>query len=271
METLPIKKKPLGLCLSGGGALGFAHIGVLKALEDNKIYPQCLSGSSMGAIVATLYAAGYSPEDMMKFIKDDRLYRITKLITFKTAFRKSGWSDHSTIRSLIKELIPHNSFEKLSKSLYICVSNLNTAKWEIKHTEKNLDLWVSASASIPGVFEALKLGDCFYVDGGLFNNLPAQPLKDECENIIGVDVLPLLKPKKFKKPVDTMVYSIRAVQAANSSAGRSLCRHIIEPGLVKRFNEFRFDAYEKIYNQGYKEALEYIKKNPEILNLKTEE
>lgn len=268
MDTLLINNKPLGLCLSGGGALGFAHIGILKALEDNGIFPQYLSGSSMGAIVATLYAAGYSPDDMMKIIKDGRLFRLTKLITLKPAFWKSGWLDLSTARDLIKELIPHNSFEKLSKKLFICVANLNSAKWEIKDSGKNLDFWVSASASIPGVFEAVKFGDDFYVDGGVFNNFPAQPLKDECEDIIGVDVLPLFKPKKIKKPFDSIVLSIRAVQAVNSCEGRSICRYIFEPGVVKKFNEFRFDAYQKIYDQGYKEALEYIKKNPEILNLR---
>jgi NTE family protein len=271
MDTLLTNKKPIGLCLSGGGALGFAHIGVLQALEDNGIRPQCLSGSSMGAIVATLYAAGYSPDDMMKLIKDGRLFWVTKLITLKPVFWKSGWSDQSTVRTLIKDLIPHNSFENLSKKLFICVANLNTAKWEIKDRGKDLDFWVSASASIPGVFEALKLGDDFYVDGGLFNNFPAQPLKNECENIIGVDVLPLFKPKKIKKPVDSIVFSIRAAQAANSYEGRSLCQFIFEPGVVRKFNEFRFNAYQKIYDQGYKEAVEYIKRNPEILNLKAKE
>jgi NTE family protein len=262
------KIKPLGISLSGGGALGFAHIGVLQALEENGIFPQCISGSSMGAIVGTLYAAGYSPAEMMQLIKDDRLYRVTKLITFTPTFWKSGWSDHSTVRSLIKELIPHNSFDLLPKRLHICVSNLNTAKWEIKNSGENLDTWVSASASIPGVFEAIKSGETYYVDGGLFNNLPAQPLKDECRNIIGVDVLPYLIPTNLKKPSDAVTFSIRATQNVNSLEGRALCKHVIEPLALNKFHEFSFEAYQKIYQQGYDDTIKYIKKHPEILELK---
>lgn len=92
------------MCLSGGGALGFAHIGVLQSLEDHGIYPDQLVGSSMGAIVGVLYAAGYSPAEMLQMIKDDKLYKVTKLMTFRPAFLKSGLSNHTILRSLVKNL-----------------------------------------------------------------------------------------------------------------------------------------------------------------------
>jgi len=258
----------LGLCLSGGGALGFAHIGVLQALLENGIEPDIISGSSMGAIVGTFYAAGFTPSEMMQMIKDDRLYRLTKLMTFVPTFWKSGWSDHSTVISLVKEIIPHNSFEGLQKKMFICVTNMNLAQWEIKSSGDDLNVWVSASASIPGMFEAHKSEDSFYLDGSLLNNLPAQPLKDLCSVIIGVDVLPHQAPTELKKPIDAITKSIRLVQHVNSMEGRSMCDYLIEPQGLKHFNEFRFDAYEKIYKQGYKDTLEFIKRNPEILKLK---
>ena len=261
-------EKSLGLCLSGGGALGFAHIGVLQALLENGIEPEIISGSSMGAIVGTFYAAGISPNEMLKIIEEGRLYRVSKLLTLKPGFWRSGWSNQSTALSLIKEVIPHNSFEKLQKKMFICVTNLNTAQWEIKSTGKRLNGWVSASASIPGVFEDYESNNSFYVDGGLLNNMPAQPLHDLCHTIIGVDVLPYSVPLDLKKPLDTIIQSIRGVQSMNSMEGRSLCKHIIEPQVLNHFHEFRFDAYQKIYEQGYQDTLDYIKKNPEILDLK---
>ena len=133
------RTEALGICLSGGGALGFAHIGVLQALEDRDIYPQWIIGSSMGAIVGTFYAAGISPSQMLQLIKDDKLYKTTKLMTFHPGFLKSGLSNHQLLRHLVKELIPHNSFEKLQKHLSLCVVNLNRAEWEIINKGDELD------------------------------------------------------------------------------------------------------------------------------------
>jgi len=256
-----------GLCLSGGGALGFAHIGVIQALEEHEIYPSHIVGSSMGAIIGTLYAAGYSPADMLQMIKEDKLYKVTKLLTFRATFLKSGLSTHKLLRTLIKELIPHNSFEKLKKEMSICIVNLNTGTWEIIDSGNELDKWVSASASIPGVFETVKDAKTFYVDGGLLNNMPAQGLKNNCQHIIGVDVLPYRAPSELNKPTDTLVVSIRAMQHQNSKEGRDLCQFLIEPKAIEEFHEFSFESYEAIYQHGYNAANQYISENPEIMKL----
>ena len=258
----------IGLCLSGGGALGLAHIGAIQALEDHGIFPDEISGSSMGAIIATLYAAGYSPVKMLQLIKDDRLYRITKVLTFTPSFLKSGLSTHHMLQSLIRELIPHNSFDKLKKQLHICVVNLNSAEWEIVNSGIDLDKWVAASASIPGVFEAVKLNDMFYVDGGLLNNMPSQPLSENCEIIIGVDVMPHKVPEKLSKPIDTLVFAVRAMQHQNSKHGHTFCDFLIEPQAIMDFHEFSFDSYQAIYQYGYSAVTKYIVAHPEMLKLK---
>lgn len=260
-------RKPLGLCLSGGGAIGIAHIGVLQALLDNGIEPDIVSGTSMGAIVGTLYAAGYFPTEMMQMIQEDRLYMVSKLMTFKPSFWKSGFSTHSTVQKLIHETIPQDSFKSLKRKMFICVTNLNTMEWEIKSSGNNLATWVSASASIPGIFETQIVDSIYYVDGGVLNNLPAQPLKPICRGIIGVDVLPYSAPTNLKRPLEVMTYAIRGIQKVNSMEGRSLCNHVIDSQAVKKYHEFKFDAYQRIYRQGYKDGLEYIKNHPEIKEL----
>lgn len=267
VETLHETQKPLGLCLSGGGALGFAHIGVLQALLDKGIEPQVVSGSSMGALVATLYAAGYSPDDMMQMIKDDRLYMISKLMKLTTKFWKSGFSSHNKITKLLNETIPHDSFDELPKKLFVCVTNMNTMDWEIKSTGNNLATWTSASASIPAVFEAVEVDGVYYIDGGVLNNLPAQPLKPLCRAIIGVDIFPFIPPVKMRRPMDAFASTVRGIQHLNSLEGRSVCDYLIEPTVVKRFHEFKFDAYQKIFNLGYRDAMVYIRSHPDILTL----
>lgn len=265
--NLSTTKNEIGICLSGGAALGLAHIGVLQALEEHDIYPTQIAGSSMGAIIGVFYAAGFSPAEMLQLIKDDKLYKVTKLMTFRPTFLKSGLSTHTILRSLIRELIPHSSFEGLKKKMHVCVVNLNTAEWEIIDSGGKLDKWVAASASIPGLFESMKLNDAFYVDGGLLNNLPAQGVEKFCKTIIGVDVIPHRVPLDLKKPTDSLAFSVRAVQHQNSKVGRDLCQFLIEPTAIDEFNEFSFDSYQDIYQHGYKAAKDYMLENPEILKL----
>lgn len=262
------KNDVLGICLSGGGALGFAHIGVLQSLEDHGIFPQQIVGSSMGAIIGTIYAAGYSPAEMLQMIKNQKFFRITKLMTFRPSFLKSGLSNHIILREFMLELIPHNSFEKLQKKMHICVVNLNTAEWEIIHSGNELDQWVAASATIPGIYETIKVNDIYYVDGGLLNNMPAQGIDEFCQNIIGVDVLPHIVPTALNKPIDTVAFSVRAILHQNSKEGRDLCRFVIEPHAVEEFNEFSFDSYQAIYEYGYSAATKYIEENPGMMKLK---
>ncbi len=261
------KNDSLGICLSGGGALGFAHIGVLQSLEDHGIFPQQIVGSSMGAIIGTLYAAGFTPTEMLQMIKNQKFYRISKLMTFHPSFLKSGLSNHTMLREFILELIPHNSFEQLKKRMHICVVNLNTAEWEIIHAGNELDKWVAASATIPGIYETVTDNEVYYVDGGLLNNMPAQGIEDYCQNIIGVDVLPHIIPTKLGKPIDTLAVSIRAVQHQNSKEGRELCRFLIEPKAIEEYHEFSFDAYQAIYQHGYSAATKYIVENPGMMKL----
>jgi NTE family protein len=152
--------------------------------------------------------------------------------------------------------------------MYICVVNLNDAEWEIIDSGNELDKWVAASASIPGVFETIKTAETYYVDGGLLNNMPAQALKDICKTIIGVDVIPHKIPKTLNKPIDTLVFSVRAMQHQNSKKGRDLCQFIIEPQAIDEFHEFSFDAYLAIYQHGYSAATKFVVENPEILMLR---
>ena len=264
----PYTNNNIGICLSGGAALGFGHIGALQALEDHGIYPEFISGSSMGAIIGAFYCAGFSPDELLQLIKTDKLYKVTRLMTFQPTFLNSGLTNHSILRSLVKELIPHNSFEQLQKRLYICVVNLNSANWEIVDSGNKLDTWLAASAAIPGLFNTIKQNGVFYTDGGLLNNLPAQPLAKKCNTIIGINVIPHRIPEKLKKPVDTLAYAVRALQFQNSAPGRALCNFLIEPDAFDKHHEFSFDAYQEIFHIGYAATTKYIVEHPDMMNLR---
>ena len=263
------KDKDINLCLSGGGALGFAHIGVIQALEENGIYATRISGTSMGAVIGAFYASGFSPEYMLKLIKEDKLYKVSTLLTLHSNFWKRGLSDHTTLRKLIKELIPHNSFEGLEKKFCVCVSNMNKATWEMIDSGKELDKWVAASASIPGIFEPIKINGSIYMDGGVMNNMPAQCFEQNFKTTIGVDVIPYtrLTLPDMLKTSNAAFTSIRAMQHQNSREGRDICNFLIEPLVLNKYHEFSFENYQEIYQIGYEAAIQYINKQRDISNL----
>jgi NTE family protein len=253
----------IGICLSGGGALGYAHVGVLQALEDNGIFPQVISGSSMGAIVGVLYAAGHKPESILQEVKNEKVFKISDIIS--PTLSSTGISEHKVLRNLLKNLLPYKNFNELEKEFYVCVSNLNKADWIIIGEGDLLHEYVVASASIPGIFEANNIGETTYVDGSLFNNLPAQILKDKCSVIIGVDVLPYYERKKITKKTEVLGLSIRAVEHLNAKEGRKLCDFLIESPAIEKFSEFSFDKYNEIIKIGYDTTIEYLKEQPELL------
>lgn len=258
------KKYKLGICLSGGAALGYGHIGVLQALTENCIYPEAVAGTSMGAVIGVMYANDMLPKDMLQVVREEKLYKIRTLLN--PIFSRKGISSLKTLWHLLDELLPANDFSVLKREFHVCVSNINKADWEIANSGTQLFEYVIASASIPFLFEPAKINKKTYVDGGLFNNLPAQALKDSCNTIIGVDVLPhLATGTDFQSTNEVLAHSIRGVQHHNSMSGRKLCKYLIEPPAITKFHEFSFDKYEEIYQIGYDATMDYIKQNPQIM------
>ena len=163
------KKHKIGLALSGGGALGFAHIGALQALEEHGVKPDFISGSSMGAIIGAIYCAGYSPAKIMRIIQAEKLYKLDKLMSPNLNFKQKGLSSHATLRATLKELIPHDCFDSLEIPFAVCVTNITSGIYEYYYSGKGIVDYVVSSASIPGVFDPVVIKNTTYVDGGVLN------------------------------------------------------------------------------------------------------
>lgn len=259
------KKHKIGLALSGGGALGFAHIGAIQALEEHGVKPDFISGSSMGAIIGAIYCAGYSPAKIMRIIQAEKLYKLDKLMSPNLNFKQKGLSSHATLRATLKELIPHDCFDSLEIPFAVCVTNITSGIYEYYYSDKGIVEYVVASASIPGVFDPVVIKNTTYVDGGVLNNLPAEILHQKgCNYIIGVDVLPFL-PVEKKTILDITLWSIRLMQHSNTQNGIKYCNWLIESNAIEKYNEFEFDKYKEIYQYGYKAMTEYIHSHPEMI------
>ena len=248
-----ISSKKVGLVLSGGGALGFAHIGAIKALEEYGIEPEYVAGTSMGAIIGVMYAAGYSADEIMQIVKEDRLYNVGRLITLQSALRNSGMSTHKTLLRELAELIPHNSFDSLERKFMVCVTNVETGEAVYRHEGGELKEYVAASAAIPGVFEPIMIDSVRYIDGGIVDNLPVSQLLTLNPQlfIIGVDVLPFVENYEAKSSIDMLLWMSRLFQSKNMDPNRAKCDWLIQSFALNEYHGFEFKRYKEIYQYGY--------------------
>jgi NTE family protein len=173
----------VGLALGAGGAKGFAHVGVLKVLEDNAVPVDFIAGCSIGAIVGALYAAGWSlPEIRRQLTGADR-----KVVRWTLPFR-SVWSDAG-----LKEMLQGSGaalrFRDLGIPFVAVATDIATGREVVLRSGL---VWkaVQASVSIPGIFPPVVISDRHLVDGGLVNPVPSQTVRDLGANfVVAVDLM----------------------------------------------------------------------------------
>lgn len=171
--------KKVGLVLSGGGARGFAHLGVIKALEEIEIIPSIISGTSAGAIVAAFYSAGYEPEKIIEIALDGNFFNYS---TFQ--LKKSGIFTMKAFDKIYTKHFKENLIEKLP--IPICIAATDIVKGKPKYfTKGNLSMALQASSCIPLIFEPINFNENLYVDGGVLDNLPLDPIVKKCDFTIG--------------------------------------------------------------------------------------
>jgi len=254
-DTKAGKMKKVGLALSGGGVRGVSHLGVIQALIDNGIEFSHISGTSAGAVAAAFFAEGYAPKEILQIIKDAKLLKL-----LRPALGSTGLISILNVRSILQKYIPHNSFEKLKTQVTIASVDLGESKL-VYFTEGELDIAVLASCCLPGLFRPIIIDDHMYVDGGILNNFPVDPLVGNCDLIIGSSCnhLPIVTEiKSFGGMIDRA-----AMIAINSSlnAHKILCDVVIEPHGLGSFGIFDTDAADEIYAIGYEEGLKTIEGN----------
>jgi NTE family protein len=245
----------LGIVLSGGGARGFAHIGVLKALEEMGIEPEAVAGVSAGSIVGAAYASGMRSKEIWKFVQSANLVRaLFPDVSF------SGLISLNYLKSHLAKFIPEERIENLQRPLTLGLSNLNSGELEL-WSEGPLREAVAASCSIPLVFQPVEIDGHVYVDGGLLMNFPVPALKDSCRKIIGVNLIPQrsLPTEKLKTGFSTFTsIAIRCFYLAvinNSKPWLGECDVLIEAPELYHYHLFQFGKMEEIRDIGYKATM----------------
>jgi NTE family protein len=249
----------IGLALSGGGVRGVSHLGVIQALTDHGIHFSHISGTSAGAIAAAFFAAGYAPREILNIIKEAKLLKM-----LRPAIGSTGLVSILNVQHLIRQYIPHNTFKQLKCRVTISSVDLGEGKL-VYFTEGDLDLSLLASCCLPGIFRPIIINDHMYVDGGILNNFPVEPLVGNCDFIIGSSCnhLPVVTDiKSFGGMIDRA-----AMIAINASLNthKILCDVIIEPHGLGGYGIFDTDDAEEIYMIGYEEGLKAIRGNEKLM------
>ena len=238
--------KSLGLVLSGGGARGAAHIGVLQALEEFGLKFSQVSGTSAGAIIGALYAHGYPPKDIFSMIQQMRILK-----SIRPAWTWSGLLKMDGLHDMLLKYLPENDFSKLKISLTIAATEIR--KGEIKYfSEGELIPAILASCSIPAVFDPYVFKGSMYVDGGLLDNLPAAPIRKKCDFIIGAHcnmVSQTFDATNWKVVIER---SLLMAIGQNTLVSKQLCDVVVEPPGLDKYSSFDIGKAKEMFEIGYK-------------------
>jgi NTE family protein len=254
-EIFPFRKKyeyKVGISLSGGSARGYAHVGVLQALHEHGIEPQIISGTSMGAVVGVLYAAGYSPEKIKNILTEETFSKMTNF-----SWRRTGLYKLEKMKVALQKYIAEDDFSNLKKPFYLALSNLNKACGETRSTGALFD-YVIASCSVPGVFAPIVLEEGNYVDGGLLCNLPASAIREKCRYLIGSHVNFAGQKDSFPGPRSIMERAINLGITQNSKPEMALCDFLIDPPKMQNYTLLDFSKIEEIIKVGYEHTNKMI-------------
>lgn len=283
----------IGLSIAGGGLKGVAHIGVIKALQELGIEIEAIAGTSSGSLIAALFAAGFTVNEMADiFCKNYKVLTtfekrpIAKSIgkyVFKKQFELEGLSDGIKVENLVNKVIREKELEKLQDlKIPVAITTVDTIsmkeciflskKYDLKNTEKidyiyddiEIGKAVRASMSFPGIFTTCNYGKYNFIDGGTVDNLPVKILKD-----IGVDKVIgssfnldnyIPTGKIFDVVIRAIdIFSLKDVEKAREIADVSL---IIETGDTSLLEISNMEA---VIQSGYDETMKH---KEELLKLK---
>ncbi len=255
-RLLSAKRHDLGLALSGGGAKGFAHIGVLMALEKFGLKPEVMAGVSAGSIVATLYAAGLSPRDIIEcFAAYSGFTDFTNLTLPKASFFKLD-----KFARIFESWLPVKRLEELEIPTAVCATDISAGKskgwWKGEITPR-----VMASCSVPIVFAPVEIDGVAYIDGGVLRNLPAWAIRKECLTLIGSNCSPLADDYTYKASLPSVAMRTYSLMSkSNTLQDILLCDVMIRHSAVASVSTFDMSEMRKIVLTGYETASPVIEK-----------
>lgn len=242
----------IGLVLSGGGARGIAHLGILRALDELKISFHCVSGTSVGAIIGALYAQGMRPDEILHEILQTRIFR-----SLRPAWTLRGLLSIESIQSLLMHFIPHNTFEQLRIPLTVVATDLEAGKPHYFSTG-SLAPALMASSCVPGMFNPVTFNGATYVDGGITDNFPAMALRTQADYIVGLHCNPVIQAPPVKSVKTVLERTMLLAINCNAARSKEYCDVVIEPPELGSFSTLDVSRARELAELGYSYAKQFL-------------
>ncbi|HNW99610.1 MAG TPA: patatin-like phospholipase family protein [Bacteroidales bacterium] len=255
------KKYKIGLVLSGGGVRGFAHAGALKALNEAGIFPGIISGTSAGAIAGSLYADGKNGDEIMNMFSEKKLFKYLEIV-----IPKKGLLKMTGLTKIISQNLKAKTFEELTIPLIVTATNLNEGICKYFSSGELLKP-ILASSTVPVIFAPIKIDEKSFVDGGVLNNFPIEPVEKICDFIIGIHVNPFGYCEEFTSIMSIAERSFHLSFSSHMSKKINKCDIFIEPIGLEKFKLLDISKINEIFNLGYKETKRILSENQEKISL----
>jgi NTE family protein len=243
----------IGLVLSGGGARGICHLGVMKALDEFGVTIDFLSGNSAGSITGALYSYGYKPDEIIEIISSTSLTK-----TLRIAWKWTGLLSLDGLTQLFLKYIPENTFEALKIPLTIAATDIKKGRIEYFTTGELIPA-ILGSCCVPAVFNPVEMNGGLYVDGGVLDNLPVKGIRDKCDFIIGSHCNFIRSDVDLKNFRTVIERSLLMAINGSTTASKALCNILIEPPEIGKFSGFDLSKAKEIFDVGYRYTKENFK------------
>lgn len=241
---MPEQKKTLGLVLSGGGARGIAHLGLLKALEKMGGRPQRISGTSAGALIGAFYCAGFSVEEIRSIILDNKFFK-----WYDFAFSKKGILKISSNEKMLRKYLRDRTFRSLQVPLSVSAVDVQSGEVVVMDSG-DLVSALLASSAIPVLFEPVKRMGRSLIDGSAGDCLPVAAIAGKTDVLIGSYVNPVIKTKKQMDMLEVFDRGFHLALRHEVEAKRPEFDLLLEPPQLVNYSMFDFKKGEEILDAG---------------------
>lgn len=240
--------KEVVLALSGGGARGAYHLGVLHYLDQHNIKVKAICATSIGSIIGASYASGITPKEQLEILKSKEVKKI-----FKFSWLKRSLFSIDMNAPVLKKMVPSTQIEHLNIPLFVTALDLDEGK-EVVFSQGNLHKTCQISSALTPLFEPVIYNNKTYVDGGFINHIPYAPLLNLNYPIIGVNLHPFIKNATKHTLVGYVKRTMVARMLNNIENAKKESAYFIESPELVNYSILSLKSLDELFSLGYEAA-----------------